>query len=594
VTRRPEPGARALLPIATAAQTRAAVGTLLAARRPLTLGALVMLVAATAVGLLTAPLLGRIVDLAVAGSPPEAITVPAVLIGVVAVVGGLLTTVSVALVARLGESMLARIRERFVERALRLPLEQVEDAGSGDLTARVTGDVSVIAEVVRQGIPKLSRAVLTIILTLGALGILDWRFLLVALLAVPIQAHTVRWYTRAAVPLYARHRVAVGVQQQQLLDTIGGADTVRAYRLTEEHVQRVNRHSLVAVDLVLRGVHLLTRFYARLNLAEFVGLAAVLVAGFLLVRAGSVSVGTATAAALYFHNLFAPINVALASVDDAMSATASLSRLVGIANLPVPAAAVRSPVSVDASVKASDLGHAYLPGHPVLHGVDIVIDAGEQVALVGASGAGKTTLAKLIAGIHRPTEGSVSLGGVELGELDPTGVRRIVALVTQEVHVFAGTLADDLRLARPDADDAALHTALDRVGALEWAAALPDGLDTVVGEGAHRLTVTQAQQLALARLVLADPPVAILDEATAEAGSAGSRTLEAAAASALTGRTSLVVAHRLTQAATADRVIVLDGGRVVSSGTHAELLAEGGRYAALWAAWSTSRGDGSE
>lgn len=594
MTNRPEPAARALLPIATAAQTRAALGTLLAAQRPLALGTLVVLVAATAVALLTAPLLGRIVDLAVAGSPPEAITVPAVLIGVVAVVGGLLTTVSVALVARLGESMLARLRERFVERALRLPLEQVEDAGSGDLTSRVTGDVSVIAEVVRQGIPKLSRAVLTIILTLGALGILDWRFLLVALLAVPIQAHTVRWYTRVAVPLYARHRVAVGVQQQQLLDTIGGADTVRAYRLTEEHVGRVNRHSLVAVDLVLRGVRLLTRFYARLHLAEFVGLAAVLVTGFLLVRAGSVSVGTATAAALYFHNLFAPINFALASVDDAMSATASLSRLVGIANLPVPAAVRHSPVPVDASVKATDLGHAYLPGHPVLHGVDVVIDAGEQVALVGASGAGKTTLAKLIAGIHRPTEGSVSLGGIELGELGPDGVRRIVALVTQEVHVFAGALGDDLRLARPDADDAALHTALDRVGALEWATTLPDGLDTAVGEGAHRLTVTQAQQLALARLVLADPPVAILDEATAEAGSAGARTLEAAATSALTGRTSLVVAHRLTQAAAADRVIVLDGGHVVSSGTHAELLAEGGQYAALWAAWSTSRADGSE
>lgn len=580
---------RELLPVATAADTRTALARLLRPHRWRAVATLAVLVAGSAVALLVAPLLGRIVDVVVAGSGSAAVVSPAVGIAVVAVVAGLLTTAGMALLVGLGERLLAGLREQFVERALALPLEQVERAGGGDLTARVTGDVAVVGEAVRGAVPKLARAGLTIVLTLLAMGALDWRFLAVALLAVPIQVHTARWYVRHAGPVYARQRVAEGGLQQQLLDTVGGAATVRAFRLAEEHVEQVRGRSLGAVDLVLRGIRLMTRFYARLNLAEFVGLAAVLVAGFLLVGDGSVTAGTATAAALYFHSLFGPISSALVTIDEALSAGASLARIVGVAELPAPVEPVRRALPVDGAVKVADVHHAYRADRPVLHGVDLDIAATERVALVGASGAGKTTLAKLIAGVHRPTGGAIRLGGVGLDELGPEPDRRTVVLVTQEVHVFAGTLGDDLRLARPDATDADLRAALSTVDALEWAEALPEGLDTVVGEGAHALSVTQAQQLALARLVLADPPVAILDEATAEAGSAGARVLEAAAVRALAGRTGLLVAHRLTQAATADRVVVLDAGRVVEVGHHDALVAAGGRYAALWAAWAATR-----
>jgi ATP-binding cassette, subfamily C, bacterial len=582
-------GQRELLPIATGARTWAAVGELFRPHWVLAVGGFAVLVIATAVGLLTAPLLGHIVDLVAQGRPAEAVTLPVLALALAALTAGGLTAVGVSLVARLGEGMLARLRERFVERALTLPLEQVEHAGSGDLTSRVTGDVRVVADGVRRALPELGRSVLTIVLTLGAMALLDWRFLLVVLLVVPLQLHTARWYVRRAIPLYASQRVAVGAQQQQLLDTVGGAQTVRAYRIADDHVSRVTRRSRAAVALVIRGVRLVTRFYARLNLAEFIGLSAVLVTGFLLVRAGDITIGTATAAALYFHGLFDPVNIALALVDDALAAAASLGRLVGVADLPVQEEPRHPPVPSDGSIRVAHVDFAYLPGHPVLHDVNLDIGSGERVALVGASGAGKTTLAKLIARIHRPSGGSISIGGVSLDELGPAGVRRTVALITQEVHVFAGPLADDLRLARPTATDNDLCTVLRKVGALEWAQALPDGLATIVGEGGHRLTVTQAQQLALARLILADPPVAILDEATAEAGSAGARVLEAAAGHALEGRTGLVVAHRLTQAAKADRIIVLDGGRVVETGTHAELVTAGGRYAELWEAWSDTR-----
>ncbi|MEU3626072.1 multidrug ABC transporter permease [Amycolatopsis coloradensis] len=580
---------RELLPTADGKRILAVLGELLRTSKARAAGALTMLVGATAIGLLTVRLLGHIVDLVIEKRPATELTTPVVGLVLVAVAQAIATALGVSLTARLGETLLAELRERFVDRALSLPLEQVERAGSGDLTARVTTDVTVVARAVRDALPELGRSVLTIVLTLGALAVLDWRFLLAALLATPIQSHTVRWYVRNAVPLYAKQRIATGSQQQQLLDTIGGAKTVRAFRLADAHVERVRQRSEGAMDLMLRGVRLMTRFFARLNLAEFVGLSAVLATGFLLVGADAVTVGAATAAALYFHSLFGPINTALALVDDAQAAAASLARLVGVADLPAPQEPRLPAKPVDASVKAAGISHSYVDGHPVLRDVDLSLSPGERVALVGASGAGKTTLAKLIAGIHTPGSGTVSVGGVPLDELGPSATRRAVALISQEVHVFAGSLADDLRLARPGASHAELLAALEKVGARGWAEALDEGLATVVGEGGHQLTVTQSQQLALARLVLADPPIAILDEATAEAGSAGAKTLEAAAAAALEGRTGLVVAHRLTQAAASDRVVVLDAGVVVESGTHDELVASGGRYATLWAAWSGNR-----
>ncbi|MEU6496819.1 ABC transporter ATP-binding protein [Streptomyces sp. NPDC046984] len=585
----PAPDAeRALLPTATPARTRAAVRELLRPHQGLAAAGFGLMVLATAVGLITQPLLGRIVDAVTERRSPDALTGPAIALAAVAVVQGVTTALGMSLVSRLGETALARLRELFVERALALPLERLEKAGSGDLNARVTRDVSRVAEAVRTALPELARSGVSIVLTLGALGLLDWRFLLAALLAVPVQVHTARWYLRNAVPLYAKERIATGAQQQQLLDSIGGARTVRAYRLQRGHTRKVTERSRAAVELTMSGVRLVLRFYSRLHIAEYVGLTAVLVTGFWLVRSGSASVGTATAAALYFHSLFGPVNTALVLLDDAQSATAGLARLVGVVDEPthaVPRAMDRGPSAVgDPSVRLTGVVHAYVPGRPVLHGVDLEVRPKERVALVGTTGAGKTTLAKMVAGLHRPQAGRVEVAGVE-----PDESGRTVGLVTQEVHVFAGPLADDLRLARPEASDDELREALTSVGALSWAEALPEGLGTIVGDGGHPLTADRAQQLALARLLLADPPVVVLDEATAEAGSSGARLLDDAAERALHGRTALVVAHRLSQAATADRVVVLSEGRVVQNGTHDELLTAEGPYAALWDAWSGGR-----
>ncbi|MPZ79878.1 MAG: ATP-binding cassette domain-containing protein [Actinophytocola sp.] len=571
-----------LLPIATSRRTWAALWAEVRRLPWLGVATAVSAVGASAGGLVAPWVLGDMIDDIATGGDHGDVMAAAAVIAVAALATGLLTGVSATLLSRLGETVLARLRERVLDRTLHLPAATLDKVSPGDLLSRVGDDVSVVTTALVTTGPQLVSAVLTIVLTGGGMFALDWRLGLAGLLAGPMYVLAVRWYLPRSGPFYARERVAIGERAQAMVSSLQAGPTVRAYRLEEAHTAAINDRSRAAMDLSIGVFRIFTRLVARMNRAEFVGLAAILVTGFLLVRADIVSVGATTAAALYFHRLFNPVGAVVIEFDEIQSAGASLARLVGVAQLDRPRPPETTSEPTDRGLELKGVSHRYDDGPLVLADVTVRIEPGERLAVVGATGAGKSTLAGIAAGLLDPVGGVVRVGGVPVRELD----RRHIAMLSQEVHVFSGPLVADLRLAKADASEAEVRAALETVGATHWVRALPAELDTVVGESAHRLTAAQAQQVALARLVLADPTVAILDEATAEAGSAGARELERAALAATAGRTTLIVAHRLTQAELADRVLVLDGGRVVETGAHADLVRAGGRYAELWRSWT--------
>lgn len=565
-------------PVATGRQTWAWLRRQLAARRLEVTGTVLAGLAAAAASVVPVYALGRLVDEIRAGTGAAAIVPITVVIVVAAPAGGLATGLSTYLISRLGERILAGLRERTLTVALHLPATVLDRAGRGDLLSRVGADVAAIGQAATGVLPSVLSGLLLGALSLAAMFGLDWRLGLAGLLAVPSYVLALRWYLPRSAPVYAGERAAVAARSQLLVESMQGLRTVHAYRLEDRHLAALDTASARARDLEVGVFALFTRFVGRINRSEFVGLAAILAAGFWLVSTGAVTVGETAAAAVLFHRLFNPVGAILFTFDDVQAAGASLARLVGVRALEdeIPPPATGTPA--DASLELRHVDFDYDGRTPVLTGVSLRIEPGERVALVGPTGAGKTTVASIAAGILRPVRGEALIGGVPAAGLPA----RAVAVVSQESHVFAGPLIEDLRLARPAATRDEITAALATVGALEWAG---DLLDTAVGDGARALTAAQAQQLALARLVLLDPAVVVLDEATAEAGSAGARMLERAAAAATAGRTVLVVAHRLTQAAAADRIVVLEHGTIVEQGTHAGLVAAGGRYASLWSAW---------
>jgi ABC-type multidrug transport system fused ATPase/permease subunit len=559
----------------------------LISQRRRTFTALVVLNAlAAGSGLVVPRLLGGLVDRTDQGVT-TGLGELALLVVLVVCAQALFTFLAQWISTRFGQDLLASAREYVVHTILRLPVGKVEGASTGDLVTRVTRDVGTMSRSVQFGLPMAIISLLTVSLSVVAMLLNSVLLAVPSLLVIATSYAAVRSYLRTAPKGYITEGATYSQINTTLTETVEGARTVEALGLAGRRVAQGDEDIDVSAQAERYTMSLRNLLFAVIDIAFNTPRVVTLVVGAWGYAYGWLSLGQITAAVLYVEALSGPLDRLVGELDRLQVGATSTARLLGIAEVPPD----RTPTAdrpEGRELVGEDLRFAYREGHDVLHGIDLRLRTGERLAIVGPSGSGKSTLGRLLSGINRPRTGSAQVGGVDLVDLPLETLRTEVALVTQEHHVFIGTVRDNIVLAREDSDDAAVWAALSAVGASEWVQRLPRGLDTRIGSGQQALTPAQAQQVALARLIIADPHTLVLDEATSLIDPRTARTLEGSMHALLDGRTVVAIAHRLHTAHDADRIAVVIDGRIVELGSHHELVEhEDGEYAALWRAWTS-------
>lgn len=573
------------LPVASSASVRGALAAIWRGDRR-TFTVIVILFGASAIAGLAPPrLVGLLIDRLTAGAEAAEVALYCGGMLACALAQGVLVLAAARIAYIAGERVFARLREDFMSSALALPMGMLEKGGTGELVTRTTQDISSVSATVRRALPESLIAGVTVVFTLVAAVLTSPLIAPVYLSAVPILVMAMRWYLKRAGDVYRRIGASYGPVYASIAETASGARTVEALSLAEAREESMR----VALSGYWSGwwgrIRLRQVMLPWSNLAFAVPVFGSLAWGGWLALHGSVSIGTVVSVTLFAAALVAPLEALIGWTDELQKGFVSFARILGVSQARGSTTdASAEPTSTE--VELRDVRFAYREGHEVVHGVSLRVIPGERLAMVGASGAGKSTLARLLAGIDAPTAGRVLVGGVDVDRIGLERRRREIMLVTQESHIFATSILENVQLARGDASGDEVRAALATIGAVEWIDALADGWDTPVGAKGHALSGAQEQQLALARIVLADPHTLVLDEATSAMDPTAARDLEAALAAATKGRTVIAIAHRLSTAYDADRIAVVDAGRIVELGTHAELVARGGRYAELWSAWS--------
>ncbi|MEN4477541.1 ABC transporter ATP-binding protein [Mycolicibacterium cosmeticum] len=524
------------------------------------------------------------------GSARELVLILAVLCGVVVVQGGS-RMVFLRRSGRIGQNVLLELRRRLFRHFQHLDVAFHDRYTSGRVVARSTNDIDAIQDMLATGFDGLITAVLTMCGTAVLLVVLDWRLGLMCLCAFPILVALVMWFRSESSKTYLKVREAAALVIVQFVETMTGIKAVQAYRREPRNQEIFEDVADQYKSINERAFKLLAIFMPSVRLVGNLATGVVLLYGGYRVLGGQMTLGTLTAFLLYLRIFFEPMQEISQFFNTFQSASAALEKISGVLATEPGIRDPQHPVALPAvrgEVVFRDVRFEYVPGRPVLPDLSLHVPAGQTVALVGTTGAGKTTIAKLIARFYDPVAGTVSLDGVDLRDLEQAELRRHVVMVTQENFMFEGTVADNIRFGKPTATDAEVRAAAQAVGADRFIDTLPDGYDTDVAKRGGRLSAGQRQLIAFARAFLADPAVLILDEATSSLDVPSERLVQRALVTVLADRTAVVIAHRLSTVLSADRVLVLEHGRIVEDGPPDELIDAGGHFAGLHQAWVDS------
>ncbi|GAA0668490.1 ABC transporter ATP-binding protein [Kitasatospora atroaurantiaca] len=509
-------------------------------------------------------------------------------------VSTLLQRAFIRLSGRINQDILLDLRGRIFRHAQRLSLDFHERYTSGRIISRATSDVDALRELLAEGLQELLTVILSVFYITVVLLLMDWRLGLAALVSFLPMYLIIRSFRRRSLRVYRRSRTAVAAVIVRFTETMNGIRPVQAFRreaANDESFGVVNRQSAAATA---DGLLEMARYVGLSRATANTWITGVVVLGAFLVTDGSLELGVLTAFVLYLRRLYDPIDQLAMFLNSYQSAAAALEKMAGLlAHEPTvaePAAPAELPATTikGREVAFHGVRFAYRTGKEVLPSFDLVLPAGQTTAVVGATGAGKSTLAKLLARFYDPTSGRLTLDGIDLRELSTAELRRGVVMVTQESFLFSGTVAENIAIGRPGATRAEVEQAAREIGAYEFISELPDGFDTDVRKRGGRISAGQRQLVAFARALLADPAVLILDEATSSLDVPGEQAVQRAMRTVLAGRTAVIIAHRLSTVEIADRVLVMEQGRIVEDGTPADLISGQGHFADLHQAWRDS------